>query len=67
MAASSRQCSSSCSLRRKLATDNMLHKTEANWPVYADVLDHPPRFPDERRNRADLLEMFIVQNVNWKV
>jgi len=32
------------SLRRKAATDNMLQITEAhpNWPVYADVFEHPP-------------------------
>jgi len=32
------------SLRRKSATDNMLHVIEArpHWPVYADVCEHPP-------------------------
>ena len=32
------------SLRRKAATDNMFQITEAhpNWPVYADVFEHPP-------------------------
>ena len=32
------------SLRRKAATDNMLQIVEAhsNWPVYADVFEHPP-------------------------
>ena len=31
-------------LRRKAATDNMLQIIEAhpNWPVYADVFEHPP-------------------------
>ena len=31
-------------LRHKAATDNMLHITEdhPNWPVYADVFEHPP-------------------------
>ena len=32
------------SLRRKAATDNMLQIILAhpNWPVYADVFEHPP-------------------------
>jgi len=32
------------SLRCKVATDNMLQIIEAhsNWPVYADVFEHPP-------------------------
>ena len=32
------------SLRRKVATDNMLGIIEdhPNWPVHADVFDHPP-------------------------
>jgi len=32
------------SVRRKVATDNMLQIVEAhpNWPVYADVFEHPP-------------------------
>jgi len=32
------------SLRRKAATDNTFHITEdyPNWPVYADVFEHPP-------------------------
>jgi len=32
------------SLRRKVSTDNMLQIIEAhpNWPVYADVFEHPP-------------------------
>jgi len=32
------------SLRRKAATDNMLQIIEAhpNWPMYADVFEHPP-------------------------
>jgi len=32
------------SLHRKAATDNMLEIIEAhpNWPVYADVFEHPP-------------------------
>jgi len=31
-------------LRRKEATDNMLQIIEVhpNWPVYADVFEHPP-------------------------
>jgi len=32
------------SLRRKVATDNMLQIIEVHpsWPVYADVFEHPP-------------------------
>ena len=55
------------SLRRKAATDNMLQiiETHPNWPVYADVLEHPPpRLASQRPIWSDMTSVDPV--TQWR-
>jgi len=55
------------SLRHKAATDNMLQiiKAHPNWPVYADVFDHPLPWLASRRPRWS--DMRSVDTVSYAV
>jgi len=51
------------SLRRNAATDNMLQIIEAhpNWPLYADIFEHPP--PRLASRRSVLSDMTSVDTI----
>jgi len=54
-------------LRHNAATDNMLQIFEAhpNWPVYADVFEHPPPWLASRRpNMSDMTSVDTV--TQWR-
>ena len=55
------------SLCRKVATDNMLQIIEAhpNWPVYADVFEHPPpRLASRRPIWSDMTSVDTI--TQWR-
>jgi len=55
------------SLRRVAATDNVLQTTEAapNWPVYADVFEHPPpRLASRRSIWSDMTSVDTI--TQWR-
>ena len=55
------------SLRRKAATDSMLQIIEAalNWPVYTDVLEHPPpRLASRRPIWSDMTSVDTI--TQWR-
>ena len=55
------------SVRRKAATDNMLQIIEAhpNWPLYADVFEHPPpRLASRRPIWSDMTSVDTI--TQWR-